>query len=59
MTNNIVEVPIAVVTEMGSHVYTTIKLPEDYTMNMVVQEVKRLGYVSFRLTDAMKKYVHV
>lgn len=50
---------IAVVTEMGSHIYTTITVSEDYSMNEVVREVKRLGYVSFRLEDTMKAYVKV
>ncbi len=53
------ELAIAVSTEMGSHIYTTITVREDYTMNEVVREVKRLGYVSFRLIDTMKTYVRV
>lgn len=50
---------IAVTTETGCHIYTTIKMREDYTMNEVVREVKRLGYVTFRLIDTMKCYVRV
>lgn len=50
---------IAVVTKMGSHIYTEITVSEDYTMNEVVREVKRLGYISFRLVDTMKKYVNI
>lgn len=53
------ELEIAVTTEMGSHIYTTIKVSEDYTMNEVVREVKRLGYVTFRLVNTMKCYVRV
>lgn len=50
---------VAVITESGSHIYTELNLNEDYTMNQVVNEVKRLGYVSFRLTATMKTYVKV
>ena len=50
---------IAVMTRTGSHIYTTITVSEDYSMNEVVNEVKRLGYVSFRLIDTMKAYVTV
>lgn len=50
---------IQAITEMGCCVYTEIKLPEDYTMNMVVNEVKRLGYQSFRIVDTMKRFAHV
>lgn len=50
---------IAGITEMGSHIYTSITVSEDYTMNEVVREVKRLGYKSFRLVDTMKTYVTV
>ena len=50
---------VAVITEMGSHIYTTITVSEDYTMNEVVREIKRLGYVSFRLIDTMKRYAEV
>lgn len=53
------ELEVAVITEMGSHIYTTIKVNEDYTMNEVVREVKRLGYSSFRLVGSMKCYVRV
>ena len=50
---------VAVITEMGSSIYTTITVSEDYTMNEVVKENKRLGYVSFRLLETMKCYVRV
>lgn len=49
----------AVTKEYGSVVYTSITIPEDYTMNMVVDEVKRLGYKAFRLIDTMKVFVEV
>lgn len=50
---------VAAITESGCHVYTELNLKEDYTMNQVVNEVKRLGYVSFRLTATMRTYVKV
>lgn len=50
---------VAVTTEMGSHIYTTITVREDYSMNEVVKEIRRLGYVSFRLVDSMKTYARV
>lgn len=53
------ELRIAGITEMGSHIYTTIRVSKDYTMNEVVREIKRLGYKSFRLVDTMKVYVTV
>ena len=31
---------IQAITQLGCCVYTTIKLPKDYTMNQVVREVK-------------------
>lgn len=49
----------AITKEYGCVVYTSITLPEDYTMNMVVNEVKRLGYKAFRLLDTMKVFVNV
>lgn len=50
---------VAVTTEMGSHIYTSIKVSEDYTMNEVVRTIKDLGYTSFRIVDTMKTYVKV
>lgn len=50
---------IQAITEMGCCVYTEINLPEDYTMNMVVEEVKRCGYKQFRIVDTMKRFVSV
>ena len=47
---------VAGITEMGCHIYTEITVKEDYTMNEVVNEIKRLGYVKFRLVDTMKGY---
>ena len=49
----------AITETYGCCVYAEIALPEDYTMNMVVREVKRLGYSHFRIVDAMKKFVAV
>lgn len=53
------ELNIAVITEMGSHIITKIKVKEDHTMNQVVEEVRRLGYTQFRLVDTMRCYVKV
>lgn len=50
---------IQAITEMGSCVYASIKVGEDYTMNEVVREVKRLGYTKFRLVDTMKRFAEV
>lgn len=50
---------IQAITEYGACVYASIKVNEDYTMNEVVSEIKRLGYKMFRLTDTMKKFVEV
>lgn len=50
---------IQAITESGSCVYTTINLKEDYTMNMVVKEVKRLGYTHFRIVESMKVFVKI
>lgn len=50
---------IQAITEMGCCVYASIKVSEDYTMNEVVREVKRLGYIKFRLIDTMKSFAEV
>lgn len=50
---------VAGVTEMGSHVYTEITVSEDYTMNEVVREIRRRGFIRFRLVDTMKGYAEV
>lgn len=50
---------IQAITEIGACVYSTIKVSEDYTMNEVVREVKRLGFKEFRLVDTMKRFVKV
>lgn len=46
------------ITEMGCCVYATITVNEDYTMNEVVREVKRLGYKAFCLAT-MKRFVYL
>ena len=53
------ELEIQAITEMGCVVYTSIFVSEDYTMNEVVREIKRLGYKAFRLTDTMKRFVEI
>ena len=50
---------IQAITEMGSVVYATIKVSDDYTMNEVVRAVKNSRYEYFRLTDTMKRFVKV
>ena len=50
---------IQAITEMGCCVYASIKVSEDYTMNEVIREVKRLGYKMFRLVDTMKRFVEI
>lgn len=50
---------IQAITEMGCCVYTEITVSDDYTMNEVVREVKRLGYTSFRLVKTMKCFVTI
>ena len=44
------------ITDMGSCVYATITVSEDYTMSEVVKEVKRLGYKAFCIEN-MKRFV--
>ena len=46
------------ITEMGCCVYATITVNEDYTMNEVVREVKRLGYKAFCVAS-MKRFVYL
>lgn len=48
---------IQAITEMGCVVYASIRVSNDYTMNEVIREVKRCGYVQFRLVDTMKCFV--
>ena len=50
---------IQAITEMGCVVYTSINVGEDYTMNEVVKEIKRLRYSAFRLVDTMKRFVNI
>lgn len=50
---------IQAITDMGACVYATIKVSNDYTMNEVVNTVKRNGYKAFRLVETMKRFVEV
>lgn len=54
-----IRVEIAALTSMGSHVYTELKMNEGYTMNQLVAEVKRQGFIAFRILDTMKTYVYI
>lgn len=47
------------ITETGCCAYFSIKINEDYTMRQVVEEVKRWGYVKFRLLGTMKRFADV
>ena len=47
------------ITRMGCVVYTEISLPEDYTMNQVVNEVRRCDYIAFRIVESMKRFVYI
>lgn len=49
---------IQAITEMGCCVYTSIKVREEYTMNEVVSEVKRLGYKAFRIIETGMRFVY-
>lgn len=49
---------VQVITEMGCCVYTSIKVSEDYTMNEVVREVKRLNYKAFRIIKTGMRFVY-
>ena len=56
---NMTTLNIQAITELGCCVYATIKVSEDYTMNEVVIEVKRLRYTHFRLINTMKRFVKI
>jgi len=49
---------VQAITEVGACVYASIKVNEDYTMNQVVNEIKRLGFKAFRL-ESMKRFVEI
>ena len=50
---------IQAITNMGCCVYTNINLPEDYTMNQVVTEIRRLGYKAFRIVKTGMRFVYL
>ena len=52
------ELDVQVITEMGCCIYTAIKVNEDYTMNEVVREIKRLGYKAFRIIETGMRFVY-
>ena len=47
------------ITESGSCVYVDVKVRDDYTMNEVVREIKRMRFTKFRLVDTMKAFAAV
>ena len=53
------KIDIQAITEMGCCVYKSIKVSEDYTMNEVVREIKRLGYKAFRIIETGMRFVNV
>lgn len=50
---------VQVISEMGCCIYTSINVSEDYTMNEVVREIKRLGYVAFRIIETGMRFVYL
>lgn len=46
-------------TVTGATVYASIKVNDDYTMTELVRELKRQGYIEFRLVDSMKRFAKV
>ena len=51
------ELDIIGVTEMGSVVYTSIKVSLSWTMTEVLKEVKAKGYEMFMLLDGSMKHI--
>lgn len=49
----------ALTKEYGCLVYTEFNLPEDYTMNMVVNEVKRRDFQAFQIIGTMHRFVYI
>lgn len=47
------------ITKMGCCVYIEVKVSDDYIMNEVVREIKRMRFVKFRLVDTMKAFAEV
>lgn len=45
--------------EYDCSAYVTISVPEDYTMNQVVEAVRTNRYKKFRIVDTMKVFVEV
>lgn len=45
--------------EMGLCAYFSIKISDDYTMKQLVDEVKRRGFVKFRIVNTMKCFANV
>ena len=50
---------IQAITKMGCVVYTDLSLSEDYTMNQVVEEVRRCDYMAFRIVETMQRFVYI
>ena len=59
MEESMKKLMVQAITESGCCVYTDIKVRDDYTMNEVVKEIKRLRFIKFRLVDSMKTFAEV
>ena len=46
------------ITESGCGCYASVIVPEDYTMNQLVNAVKAAGYIGFR-TNTMNVIVYI
>lgn len=49
----------AVTKEYGCVVYTEVRVPEDYTMNEMVNELRREGFKQFRIVETMKRFANI
>ena len=54
----IIEIGFYGMLECGSYVYASVKVPEDYTMNLLVKAIKERGFKSF-MTNNMKIMVEI
>ena len=53
------KVYVQAVTQMGCVVYTDVIVPVDYTMNQMVNTIRRLGFKQFRIVETMNRFVRV
>lgn len=50
---------VQAITNEGCCVYATVHVSNDYTMNEIVREIKRMRYVKFRLVETMKAFADI